>query len=163
MGKDVLEKKIGKHIFGMAEMRNRQAEVMDLVSNDNAPVYLRDNKRNACSRNALLISYEMCEVILEGYTFDIEYNVNNTIHHLLLPQVGAHGKGETIEQAIEHLVTDVIDKTRAYFAEMALHSRLPDMRQRYPWYLKIYQCKNTDHVKNVIGIDAFIADNVKQV
>jgi hypothetical protein len=158
MGKDLLEEKIGKHVFGMAEMRNRQAEVMDLVSNNNVPVYLRDNKRNACSRNALLISPEMCSVILDCYTFDIKINVSNNIHHLSLPQIGASGKGETIELAIDFLISDIIKITRAYFAEMDLHSRLPEMKQRYPWYLKIYQCKSPNDIRKAIGIETFLAN-----
>lgn len=160
MGKDLLEEKIGKHVFGMAEMRNHQAEVMDLVSNNNAPVYLRDNKRNACSRSALLISPEMCNVLLNHITFEVEYNRCNNIHHLFLPEIGASGKSETLELAVDALVADVIDKTRAYFAEMDLHSRLPEMKQRYPWYLKIYQCKTTGDIKKTIGIDSFLINSL---
>ena len=153
MGHDALQDRLRKNVVGMAEMRTRQAEVMDSVSNHFDTVFLRDNKRNACSRTALLLHPDLCGVILSRWKFDPEIEETASGCRISLEELGAIGKGATRQEAADSLMEDVLNQVRAYFSEMDLHARLPETRDRYPWFLRMLQCRSTDEMLAVIGIE----------
>lgn len=156
MGHDALQDRLEKNVVGMAEMRTRQAEVMDLVSNHYQTIFLRDNKRNACSRTALLLHPDLCDVVLTRWNFKPVIEENEAKCRLELKEVGAVGKGATRPEALSNLVEDVLNQVRAYFSEMDLHARLPETRDRYPFFLRVLQCRSIDDVIRTIGLADFV-------
>jgi hypothetical protein len=158
MGQDTLQERLGKKIFGMAEMRTRQAEVMDLVSNHYETVFLRDNKRCACSRSALLIHPELVNVLLTRWEFEPRILEEKEKYILNLEEIGAKGEGSDKKEALLHFLDDILDHTKAYFAEMDLHARLPETRDRYPWFLKILNCQSLAQVINTVNLTGFAPD-----
>ena len=155
MGQDSLQERLNKKVFGMAEMRTRQAEVMDLVSNHYETVFLRDNKRNACSRSAVLIHPDLIQVLLSRWEFNPQIKETTDKIILNLDEIGAKGKGCDKKEALLCLIDDVLDQTKAYFAEMDLHARLPETRNRYPWFLKILNCRSLNDVIEIINFTGF--------
>ncbi len=158
MGQDTLQERLEKKVFGMAEMRTRQAEVMDLVSNHYETVFLRDNKRCACSRSAMLLHPDLCEVLLSRWEYAplVEEKQGRTV--ITLKEIGARGQGADKGEALGLLVEDVLDQTKAYFSEMDLHARLPETKNRYPWYLKILNCLSVEEVIKTINLESLLGD-----
>jgi hypothetical protein len=155
MGQDNLQERLEKKVFGMAEMRTRQAEVMDLVSNHYETVFLRDNKRCACSRSAILIHPDLCQVLLSRWEYEPQIEEKNGKFTVILKEIGARGQSENREEALGLLIEDVLDQTRSYFSEMDLHARLPETKNRYPWYLKILNCLSVEEVIRTINLEDF--------
>lgn len=155
MGHDALQERLNKKVFGMAEMRTRQAEVMDLVSNHYATVFLRDNKRCACSRSAVIIHPELCQVLLNRWVFKPGLEEKPEKWIFSLDEIGAKGVGSDKETALLALLDDILDQTKAYFSEMDLHARLPETKERYPWYLKILNCRSLKDVVKTIGLSDY--------
>ncbi|MBN2627434.1 MAG: hypothetical protein JXA95_12270 [Spirochaetales bacterium] len=155
MGQDNLQERLEKKVFGMAEMRTRQAEVMDLVSNHYETVFLRDNKRCACSRSAILIHPDLCQVLLSRWEYEPVIEEKNGKYTLTLNEIGARGQSGNREEALGLLIEDVLDQTRSYFSEMDLHARLPETKNRYPWYLKILNCLSVEEVIQTINLEGF--------
>ncbi len=156
MGQDNLQERLEKKVFGMAEMRTRQAEVMDLVSNHYETIFLRDNKRCACSRAAILIHPDLCQILLKKWIFSpVEESKEDSIS-FTLNEIGAKGSGPDRVTALNYLVEDVLDQTKAYFSAMDLHARLPETKDRYPWYLKILNCLSVEEVIEAINLSSDI-------
>ncbi len=160
MGHDALQDRLNKNIVGMAEMRTKQAEVMDLVSNHFGTVFLRDNKRCACSRTALLVHPDLCGVLLSRWTFSPAVAEDEKKCTIRLDEVGALGTGADRAEALERLAEDILNQTRAYFSEMDLHARLPETRSRYPWFLRILQCRSIEELMLTIGMETFVRNPV---
>ena len=152
MGQDTLQERLEKKVFGMAEMRTRQAEVMDLVSNHYETIFLRDNKRCACSRAAILIHPDLCGILLTKWEFSPVIKEKEGKIIFTLDEIGAKGEGPDRETALGALVEDVLDQTKAYFSAMDLHARLPETKERYPWYLKILNCLSVDDVIKAVNL-----------
>ena len=153
MGHDALQDRLEKNVVGMAEMRTRQAEVMDMVANHYETVFLRDNKRNACSRSALLLHPDLCDIMLSRWKFQPQIEEDESSCRITIRELGAKGEGSSRPEALEALLEDILNQVRAFFSEMDLHARLPETRERFPWFLKVLKCRSLDDIIRTVGLE----------
>ena len=141
------------NVLGFCELRNNLSEVMDRVLN-NYEVVLSGRLKKNSSNTAAIMSSEALKDILQAYRFNPEINLDETTsqYEVILKEINIYSCGDTEEEAINALLEMVEDSTSDFFENSALYMRIPDMRSKFPYFLRIYQCKDTVEIMKVLNL-----------
>jgi hypothetical protein len=141
-------------IIGFRDLRNRISEVIDSVTTNFNVVISGNIKKNHAKNTASIISTTILKDILEIYEFNTKVSKDEVTgqHETIQKEIGIYGCGDTKEEAINALVDLVIDSTDEYFENVDMYARIPEMKQKYPYYLRLRQCQDKEELLKVLNL-----------
>lgn len=143
-----------RNIVGYRELRNKISEVFDSVTSKFNVVISGNVKKNYETSTAAIISTTILHDILSVYKFNTEVGKDGETgqYEAIQNEIRVYGCGDTREEAIDQLIDMVIDSTEDYFENAEVYARIPEMRKKYPYYLRINQCQDKEELLKVLNL-----------
>jgi antitoxin YefM len=134
--------------------RNGFTGVIDKVQNL-TPVVISPRKQS--EKPTFLFHETHVHELLAGYKFKLETipEEDGSIT-LAMDQLELYSNGETVDEAVDALVEDIVMYANEYLDNPVRYHHAPNRRQHLPYILKIMVCNNTDEVKRLLLEDAEI-------
>lgn len=150
---NIVDTMFEKRILGLRDLRSNLSEVMGKAINSFEEILSGNVKKGG--ETASIISTKLLTEILEAYKFNptISFDEATNQYEVAIDEIGIYGSGDTKEEAIEVAVDLVIDSTNDYFDNRELYMRIPDMREKFPYYLRISHCSNIEELLEVLNLD----------
>ncbi len=140
-------------IVGFRELRNNISLVMDNVMND-YQVVLSGNVKKSRSGSATIISSDILNEILSVYKFEpvVSYDKGTRQYEIMIDKIGIYGTGASKDEAISNTVDMVVDIADDYFKNVGIYARIPGEKEKYPYFLRIKNCRNKDDVIRILDL-----------
>ena len=141
-------------IIGYRELRNNISAVIDSVTTRYNVVISGNIKKNNDKKTAAIISTNVLNDILKIYRFNTEVKKDDEtgLYEAVQKEIRVYGSGETEIEALNQLVDMVIDSTTEYLENIDMYARMPDMKELYPYYLRISQCRDKEELLKVLSL-----------
>lgn len=139
--------------IGFKKLRTNVSDILNDVINNNNVIFSENAKKNNAD-TAVIISKTVLENILSVYTFNpiSKYDDKTSQYEVIIDELNIYACGDTKEDAVEMLLDLVIDSTNEYFENTDLYFKLPEQKAKYPYFLLIKQCRDREHLKNVLNL-----------
>lgn len=150
---NIVDTMFEKRILGLRDLRSNLSEVIGKAINSFEEILSGNAKTGGDT--ASIISTKLLTEILEVYKFNptIDFDEVTEQYEVAIDEIGIYGSGDTKEEAIEVTVDLVIDSTNDYFQNKELYMRIPDMREKFPYYLRISHCNSIEDLLEVLNLD----------
>lgn len=135
-----------------SEARAGLTTVFDRVQGE-FPVAILPRKQS--EEHTLLINYTFMQDILDGYKFNISRTQEEDGSFVLwLDTFDEYGYGETLDEALDSLVDDVILYAEMYRDNPKRYYNAPNRRHHLPYVMRILMCSTPKEVKELLLTDA---------
>lgn len=143
-----------KEIIGYREFRNNISNIFDLVTNSFKVVFSGNVKKINDTKTAAIISTTMLNQILSAYKFttNINYDDKAKQWEVAIDEIGVYSCNTNKEETIKELLDLVVDVAEDYFDNADINARIPEMRKKYPYFLRIIQCQDRDELMKVLNL-----------
>ncbi|MDD5603027.1 MAG: hypothetical protein PHG48_02950 [Eubacteriales bacterium] len=140
-------------IIGFKELRDNISLVMENVMGD-YQVVLSENAKKNRSGSVSIISSEILNYILSVYKFEslLSYDQKTGQYEVIIDKIGIYGSGATKDEAIDNAAEMALDIADDYFRNSGLYVRLPGEREKYPYFLRIKNCRDMEEVKKILEL-----------
>lgn len=143
-----------KDIIGFRELRSKISEVIDNVTTKFNVVISGNVKKSYDTNTVAIISTKILNDILSAYRFNTEVKKDEATGQFeaIQNEIRVYGCGDTKEEAIDQLIDLVVDSTDDYFENVEVYARIPEMRAKYPYFLRINQCRDKEELLKVLNL-----------
>lgn len=148
------EKKLfEKEVVGLKELRINLSELVSKAINSFEEVISGNAKIGG--KTASIIATSILDEILEAYKFNpvMSYDEATNQHEILLEEVGIYASGETKQAALLALFDLIIDNTLEFEENKELYMRIPDMKKKFPYFLRLRHCETYNDLIQVLNLD----------
>ena len=100
------------------------------------------------------IKYNELNEILSVYKFNpsINFDKETNQYEIIINEIDAQGFGDTIEEAIEITLDNIIDLKDDFFEQIDKYIRYEKYLKQYPYYLRIKHCVSEDELIKTLGL-----------
>lgn len=144
-----------KRIIGFTDLRNNLSSIIDKVINQNQEM-LSGNVKKSYGETVSIIPTKLLDEILDIYEFkpEINYDENTGQYEILVKEIEAEGFGDTLKEAIETLMDNVIALVDDYFEDLNKYIIFDKYKKQYPYYMKLKHCNSEKEMLKVLNIDS---------
>lgn len=144
-----------KEVIGLRDLRSNISEIIGRAINSFEEIISGNAKKGGAVATASIISTALLDDILTAYKFNpvISFDEATNQHEIRLDEINVYGSGETKEAALQELIELVIDSTQDYFTDKELYMRIPEMKEKFPYFLRIKHCSSIEDLLGVLNLD----------
>ncbi len=147
------EKIFDREVVGLKDLRINLSELVAKAINGFEEIISGNAKVGG--KTASIIATNVLDDILEVYRFNpvFSYDEETKQHEIKLEEISVYASGDTQEEALKVLVDLVIDNTIEFLENKELYMRIPEMKKKFPYFLRLYHCNSLEELIGVLNLD----------
>ena len=139
-----------QEITGFRELRNNLSDFIGKAISNFEEIISGNVKKGGDTVS--IISTDLLDHILNKYSFNLElsHDVETNQYEAIVDEINVYSVGKTEDEAIDNLIDLVIGTTADYFDNIELNARIPEMKEKYGYFLRLNHCNNREEIQKMI-------------